>query len=100
MGEPPVEPPPPPVEPPPAQSFIRVKVTADKCLLNEKVGEDKAKKPIIDIWHDEKGKVARFDPGTIFTVNAEVVIATGMIKFWQLYYKPQFYIRADACTKQ
>ena len=59
-------------------------VTADKCLLNEKVGEDKAGKPIIAIWHDENGKVARFNPGTIFTVNAEPVFGTGMIKFWQL----------------
>ncbi len=93
---------PPPVEPPPGPEPIKVVIDddkADKALLYEKIGQDKAGKPILQIWHSQDGKVARFDPGTKFTVFPEPVIATGGMKFWQLYYKPQFYLRADACMK-
>ena len=64
---------PPPVEPPSA--LTRVRVTAEKALLHEKTGTDGAGKPILEIWHDENGKVARFDPGTIFSVSPEPVFA-------------------------
>lgn len=92
-----------PEGPPPADTpSVRVVIDedkADKALLYEKVGQDDAKKPILNIWHDAEGKVARFKPGTVFTVEPEPVIATGFMKFWQLHYKPEFYIRADACMK-